>query len=108
MAHLTRCHTCKAPYRCDEPHHPKQSCFDDLGHFCRSCPNVDCRRGDVARDTLARLRASPCPTCGNFGTVMDDDCMNHYCPADCEAAQLMRRDFVSESLPTVGCYLIPD
>lgn len=93
MAHLISCGSCGQQYRCDEVH-PETgyiSCFDLERLNCRPCPNTDCLRGDVARTTLARLRADPCPTCGNFGSVTDG-LDEFYCPAHCEAAELWWKD----------------
>lgn len=93
MAHLTRCYSCKQPYRCDEPGPRRTSCFDgDDHHFCRPCPNVDCLRGDVASTTMKRLRANPCPECGNFGVSTDLFGGMFLCSLECEASRMLQAD----------------
>lgn len=68
-------------------------CFDGPDHhFCKPCPNVECMRGDVARDTMKRLRAEPCHECGNSGVSSDMFGGLFLCSAGCEASRLIERD----------------
>lgn len=92
MAHLVYCR-CGYEYRCDEPGPRRTCCFDDDDHhFCRRCPNVDCREGPIAADLKKRLRASPCETCKNEGLIRNVMGDPYFCPDECEAGRLLQRE----------------